>query len=68
MKCIHCDHETRVLATRPREGQGIVRRRECHGPRTHRFTTQEQVIPDRKIRNAERRLAEKIIELIRGHS
>lgn len=43
MKCPQCGEKTQVLGTRE---EGVRRRRECLGPRKHRFTTREVTIDE----------------------
>lgn len=61
MKCIHCDAETEVLYTRFGETCELQRRRMCHGPVEHRFTTAEVPVGEALKRRARiERLIEKL--------
>jgi len=42
VKCPECKAETHVLSTR----RGVFRRRECYGPKRHRFATTELTGPE----------------------
>lgn len=65
MKCPYCGADSRVLDTRETKG-GIHRRRECLSSVPHRFTTNEHVVGDKEMTDADaQRMAQRVANLVR---